>query len=122
MLYCLSYYQAKKFNTHTKIFTVYINNGILFTIRKTNKQGNLAICNNMANLKGIMQSEISQRKTNTIRYHLYEQFKKKSQSHRNSGGFQGIGKMGRYRSKGISSEELMYGMVTYLIIILYCKF
>ena len=49
---------------------MYIYNGILLSHKK---ECNVAICNNM---EGVMLSEISQRKTNTLSYHLHVEFKK----------------------------------------------
>ena len=49
-----------------------IRNGILFSHKKWNN----GICSIMDGLENIMASEISQRKTNTIWYHLYVECKK----------------------------------------------
>ena len=49
----------KKIHTHTRV---------LFS---HGKEENPAICDNMNELEGIMQSEISQRKTKIVWYYLY---------------------------------------------------
>ena len=55
----------KEIYIHIHIHT-YIH-GVLSNI----KERNFAICKSWMDLKGIMLSEISQRKTNTVCYHLY---------------------------------------------------
>ena len=52
---------------------VCIFNEILFSHEK---EGNLAICENMIDLEGIMLSEVSQRTTNPAWYHLYVESEK----------------------------------------------
>ena len=54
-------------------YTIYIYNGILFS-HKNNEIMPFAIT--WMNLEGIMLSEISQTKTNTVCYHLYVESKK----------------------------------------------
>ena len=53
---------------------VYIYNGILCSLEK---DINFAICNDRDDVEGIMLSEISQIKTNTMWYHLYVESKNK---------------------------------------------
>ena len=55
-------------HTHTYI------HGVLSNI----KERHFAICKSWMDLKGIVLSEISQRKTNTVCYHLHVESKKQS--------------------------------------------
>ena len=54
---------------------VYIYNGVLLG---NQKEWNLAICTMWMELEGIMLSEISQRKTNIVWLHSYEDFKRQN--------------------------------------------
>ena len=52
---------------------VYMYNGILPSHKK---EWNFAICTAWMDLEGIMLSEVSQRKSNSLWYHLYVESKK----------------------------------------------
>lgn len=56
---------------------VHARDGILLGLKK---ERNLAICEDMGDLKSRMLSEISQRSTNTIGAHLYMELKKQNKT------------------------------------------
>ena len=59
------------------IYYIYyiIYNGILLG---NQKEWNLAICNNVDGVEGVMLSQISQRETDIVGFHLYVEFEKQN--------------------------------------------
>ena len=78
---------------------LYTHNGILLSHKKKEI---LPFVTTWMDLEGIMLSEISQRKTNTVSSHLYADSKVKHIKRELSGGYQGlgVGESGRCWPKG----------------------